>query len=57
MADGRIQLVGGRLEVWVSDPHPGGYVCAEPNPNVRGGICRMPVEDVPCTIHHPGRED
>lgn len=31
-------------EVWVSDPAPGGWVCAE---------CFVPVESEPCLVHGP----
>lgn len=43
----------GRRERWVIVAGVGGYVCAEPDPDGPDGICGMPVEDVPCTIHHP----
>lgn len=45
--------VHGRRERWVVDGLVGSWVCAEPDPAGPDGICGMPVEDVPCTIHHP----
>ncbi len=40
-------------EVWSDAIPPGGYVCAVPSPNLPDGICGMPVEDEPCSIHNP----
>lgn len=45
--------VHGRRERWDASVPPGGYVCAEPDPDRPDGICGMPVEDGPCGIHHP----
>ena len=45
----------GRRERWVVVDYVGGWICAEPDPDGPDGICEMPVEDVPCTIHHPDR--
>lgn len=45
--------VHGRREMFDASIPPGGYVCAEPDPEMPDGICGMPVEDVPCTVHHP----
>lgn len=50
---GTVREVDGRLEVWINDPPPGGWVCAEPINNTPEGMCGMPIEDTPCTIHHP----
>jgi hypothetical protein len=49
----------GRLETWLDlgPLYGAGWVCAEPDPGWPDDICGMPVEDVPCTIHHPGQED
>lgn len=47
----------GRREVWVPLPLPGGWVCGEPDPAGPDGVCGMPVESEPCTIHHPGAAD
>lgn len=43
----------GRREKWIVLSGVGGYVCAEPDPDRPDGICGMPVESEPCTIHHP----
>jgi hypothetical protein len=48
-------LVHGRRERWDASTPPGGWVCAEPDPDRPDGICGMPAEDVPCTVHHPER--
>lgn len=37
--------------VWLSEPPPGGWVCATPVPGLPGGICGMPVESEPCPEH------
>lgn len=42
-----------RREKWIVLAGVGGYICAEPDPNKPDGICGMPVESEPCTIHHP----
>lgn len=43
----------GRREAWIVIAGVGGFVCAEPEPDLPDGICGMPVESEPCTIHHP----
>jgi hypothetical protein len=48
-----IKTTDGRREAWVVIDLVGGYVCAEPDPAMPDGICGMPVESEPCTIHHP----
>lgn len=53
----QIRLTDGRAEMWLPFPLPGGWVCAEPDDATQDGMCGMPVEDVPCTIHHPGATD
>lgn len=52
-ADIRRGHIHGRRERWVVDGLVGSWVCAEPMPDLPDGICGMPVEDVPCTVHHP----
>lgn len=43
----------GRREAWIVISGVGGYVCAEPDQGKPDGICGMPAESEPCTIHHP----
>jgi hypothetical protein len=52
-ADLDIKTIDGRREAWVIIDEVGGYVCAEPDPGYPGGICGLPVESEPCSIHHP----
>lgn len=38
-------------EVWVVIDGMGGYVCGESMPDMPDGICGMPTESEPCSIH------
>lgn len=38
-------------ETWSDAVPPGGYVCAVPDPGKPDGICGMPTESEPCTLH------
>lgn len=53
IAGGRVRVSDGRRERWITDPLPGGWVCAEPDPTGPDGECGRPVESEPCEIHHP----
>lgn len=50
----RVYMEDGCPIAWVHDPLPGGVVCAVADPSHPDGLCGMPVEDVPCTVHYPG---
>lgn len=52
-----IRVVDGRREEYIRWPLPGGWVCAEPDSSMPDGVCGMPVESEPCTVHHPYDED
>lgn len=52
-----IKTIEGRQVMWTPDPFPGGWVCAEPDENMPDGLCRMPTETEPCTVHHPWQDD
>jgi len=39
----------GRPSQWISDPLPGGWVCAVPDD--ASGICGTPIESEPCADH------
>ena len=44
----------GRVQLWLSWPLPGGWVCGEPVEGLPGGYsCGMPVESEPCPLHPP----
>ncbi len=49
-----VKLVDGRREAWLFYMGVGGWICAELDLQLPDGICGMPVESEPCTIHHPG---
>jgi len=45
----------GRPSLWISDPMPGGWICAEPDGRCADGICGDPIESEPCQRHGPPR--
>ena len=47
------RMVDGRIEAQPPRDAPGGWVCAEPDASTQDGLCGMPVESEPCSIHHP----
>ena len=53
-----IKVIDGRREAWLDlGPLLGaGWVCAESDDSP-DGVCGMPVESEPCTIHHLGVPD
>lgn len=51
-----VEIIDGRREMWLIICGVGGYVCAEPDPRHPDGVCGMPVESEPCSIHHPDGE-
>lgn len=53
----RVYMEDGMPVAWVADPAPGGVVCAVADAAKPDGLCGMPVEDVPCTVHYPGADD
>ncbi len=53
----RVYMEDGCPLAWVSDPLPGGVVCAVADPTKPDGMCGMPVESEPCSIHYPEAGD
>lgn len=49
----KVRIVDGRRETWIVVCGMPGVVCAEPDPSGPDGVCGMPVESEPCSIHHP----
>lgn len=57
MTEHEVVTRDGRAEAWIVVAGIGGWVCAEPGPGLPGELCGIPVEDEPCSLHHPLGDD